>query len=116
MATGLGGTRSACRLGAACAFLILLGFPTDLSAQSRSINPSWPMGEPPPIPPAPIPTVPAAPTPIAPEAILTPPAAPVTRPPAAAPVTPPAQAAPAGPVQIALILSARFGRDPPPIT
>src|SRR5262245_56007642 len=117
MATGLGGTRSACRLGGACAALILLGFPAGLSAQTRSINPRLPLGEQPPIPPAEIPNVPAAPTPIAPpEATLTPPAAPVTRPPPAAPVTPPVQAAPAAPAPIPLILSARFGRDPPAIT
>jgi hypothetical protein len=111
---GLGGTRPACRLGAAWALIIFLVIPGQVSAQTRSINPLLPTGEQPPVPPAPIPNVPA-PTPIAPEAALPPPAAPVARPAPAA--TPPAQAAPIVPAgQIALALSARFGRDPPAIT
>jgi hypothetical protein len=116
MATGLGGTRSARRLGAAWALVIFLAIPAEVAAQSRSITPLLPLGEQPPVPPAPIPNVPAAPTPIAPEAALPPPAAaPAPRPAPAA--TPPAQAAPIVPAgQIALALSARFGRDPPAIT
>ena len=111
MATGLGGTRSACRLGAAWALIIFLAIPADVTAQTRGLFPS---GEQPPVPPAPIPNVPAAPTPIAPEAALPPPA-PAPRP--APAVAPPAQAAPIVPAgQIALALSARFGRDPPAIT
>jgi hypothetical protein len=94
----------------------LLAIPAEVAAQSRSITPLLPLGEQPPVPPAPIPNVPAAPTPIAPEAALPPPAvAPAPRPAPAA--TPPAQAAPIVPAgQIALALSARFGRDPPAIT
>jgi hypothetical protein len=99
-------------MGAAWALLIFLAIPGDVAAQSRSLLPP---GEQPPVPPAPIPNVPAAPTPIAPEAALPPPAAPAPAPRPAP--TPPAQAAPIVPAgQIALALSARFGRDPPAIT
>jgi hypothetical protein len=99
------------RLGAAWAIVIILAIPANVAAQTRSLLP----GEQPPVPPAPIPNVPAAPAPIAPEAALPPPAAapvPAPRPPA-----PPPAAAPIVPAgQIALALSARFGRDPPAIT
>jgi hypothetical protein len=111
---GLGGTRVACRHGAALGIAIWLAVSGDVFAQSRGLQPSLlPAGEQAPIPPAPIPNVPEVPAPIAPEAVLTPPAAPVAR-----PAPPPApQVAPTGPSgQIALALSARFGRDPPAIT
>jgi hypothetical protein len=99
------------RLGAAWAIVIILAIPANVAAQTRSLLP----GEQPPVPPAPIPNVPAAPAPIAPEAALPPPvAAPV---PAPRPPAPPPAAAPIVPAgQIALALSARFGRDPPAIT
>jgi len=75
----------------------------------------------PPRPPADIPSVPPAanppainvgpPTPLLPTAPLSP--APSAPPVATAPAPPPA--APAAPTQVALAVSARFGRDPPPI-
>jgi hypothetical protein len=100
------------RLVAACLCAAL--FPTVAPAQLLR-------GEPALIPPAAIPNIaPSPPTQIAPGASLTapgggvapppPPAAapPMTAPPAAAPMVPPGQ--------IALALSARFGREPPGIT
>jgi len=79
-------------------------------------------GETAPIPPGLIPNVPApaSPTPIAPPgANLAPPGA-VIAPPPPAPAAPPPAAAPAAPMvpsgQVALAVSARFGRDPPAIT
>jgi hypothetical protein len=115
---GLGGTRPDCRLRAVGAIIILLAVPADLAAQTRSINPLLPLGDQPPIPPAAIPNVPANPTPISPEPALPPPGGGAARPaPVTAPSGPSPQAAPIVPAgQIALALSARFGRDPPAIT
>jgi len=101
----------------ACFFLALT-WPGTLSAQTtRSLLP----GESAPIPPGLIPNVPAPanPTPITPPpgANLQTPGV-VTPPPPAAP--PPVTTAPAAPMvpagQVALAVSARFGRDPPAIT
>jgi hypothetical protein len=107
----------ACRLAAA-GCLVALAWPDQSSAQLLP-------GEVAPIPPAAIPNVPAPgnPTSIAPGVSLTNPSGGVAPPPppaAAPPVTPPPVAAPAAPAvpsgQVALNLSARFGRDPPAIT
>src|SRR5262245_37628067 len=107
----------ACRV-AACLCVFASAWPGAASAQVRSLFP----GELAPIPPAPIPNVPPPgnPTPIMPPpaANLTSPGGGVTPPPppaAAPPVsTPAAPMVPAG--QVALAVSARFGREPPAIT
>ncbi len=77
-------------------------------------------GDGPPRPPADIPTPPAATPPanVGPPTSLLPSAPLKEPPPAAAPppvVAAPAPTAPAAPPQVALAVSARFGRDPPPI-
>src|SRR5262245_40424581 len=121
MAKGVGsfGVRAA-RFAAACSIFVLAT--SGVSAQTlRSLLP----GETAPVPRAPIPDVPgsAGPIPITPSspgASLPSPGGGVAPPPPAAaapPVTPPAGAAPmVPPGQVALAVSARFGRDPPAVT
>src|SRR4051812_29485821 len=121
MAKGVGsfGERAA-RVAAAC-FIFAFAAGGGSAQTLRSLMP----GETAPIPPADIPNIPApaSPAPIAPSspgASLTSPRGGVAPPPPAAaapPVTPPAPAAPmVPPGQVALAVSARFGRDPPAVT